>query len=126
MATSTLVQNNGAEQTRTGNTVVPRVDIYETDHEILLKADVPGVAPGNVDLRYERGELTVHGKRTTRPRTNDEILDEFQDVDFYRVFQLHESIDAAKIDAELKQGVLTVHLPKHEAVKPKQVTVKSA
>lgn len=126
MATNTLVTNNQPQQTRTGNTVLPRVDIYETDHEILLKADVPGVAPGNVDLRYERGELTLHGKRTARPRTNEEILDEFQDVDFYRIFQLHESIDAAKIDAELKQGVLTVHLPKYEAGKPKPVTVKSA
>src|SRR5262245_43154867 len=122
MAANTLFKNNEAQQTRTGNTVLPRVDIYETDHEILLRADVPGVAPGNVDLRYERGELTLHGKRTPRLRTNDEILDEFQDVDFYRVFQLHESIDASKIDAELKQGVLAVRLPKHEAVKPKLVT----
>ncbi|MCI0684442.1 MAG: Hsp20/alpha crystallin family protein [Gemmataceae bacterium] len=126
MAKNALVEQANGERTRTGNTVLPRVDIYETDQEILLQADVPGVAPGNVDLRYERGELTLHGKRAARPQTGEAILGENEAGDFYRVFQLHETIDASKIDAELKQGVLTVHLPKHEAVKPKLVTVKSA
>lgn len=126
MSTKMFAKNNGTEQTRTDNSVLPRVDIYETDQEILLCADLPGVAPSNVDLRYERGELTVHGKRRAQPHTGAEILDEYEDVDFHRVFQVHETIDAAKIDAELKQGVLTVHLPKQESVKPRLVTVKSA
>lgn len=121
-----LVEQRNGEQTRTGNSVLPRVDIYENDQEILLYADVPGVAPGSVDLRYERGELMLHGKRAARPPSGEAILGEYEGGDFYRVFQLHESIDASKIDAELKQGVLTVHLPKHEAVKPRLVTVKSA
>jgi HSP20 family protein len=51
------------------------------------------------------------------------ILGEFADGDFYRVFQIHESIDSKHIEAECKNGVLTVHLPKAESVKPKQVTV---
>lgn len=124
MTANTLVNNNGTEQTRTDSSVLPRVDIHETDQEILLYADLPGVAPGNVDLRYERGELTLHGKRTARPRTGNEFLDECQEGDFCRVFQVHESIDAEKIDAELKQGVLTIHLPKQDTVKPRLVNVK--
>lgn len=124
--TTAVAERRNGEQTRTGNTVLPRVDIYETDQEILLCADVPGVAPGNVDLRYERGELTLHGRRAAGQPAGEAILGEFEGGDFFRVFQLHESIDASRIDAELKQGVLTVHLPKHEAVKPKLVSVKSA
>jgi HSP20 family protein len=126
MATNAVVEKPNGQHTRTGNTVLPAVDIYETDQEILLYADVPGVAPGSVDLRYERGELTLHAKRAVREQAGEALLDENQGGDFYRVFQLHESIDASKIDAELKQGVLTVHLPKHEAVKPRLVTVKTA
>lgn len=126
MATNTFVKNQNAEPTRGANAVTPRVDIYENDHELLLFADVPGVAPGDIDLRYEHGELTLHGKVPQRPNIGQAILDEYEAADFRRVFQIHESIDASKIEAEHKNGVLTVHLPKQEAVKPKQVTVKCA
>ena len=126
MPANTLEQQNVAQQSRAGNQILPRVDIYENEQEVLLVADLPGVAPGNIDLRYERGELTLFGKRDARPHAGQEILEEAQESDFYRVFQLHESINAAKIDAELKQGVLTVHLPKHETAKPKLVTVTTA
>ena len=126
MPANTLEQQNVAQQSRAGNQILPRVDIYENEQEVLLVADLPGVAPGNIDLRYERGELALYGKRDVRPHTGQEILEEAQECDFYRVFQLHESIDAAKIDADYKEGVLTVHLPKDEAIKPKLVTVKTA
>src|SRR5688572_19517222 len=119
MAKNAVVEQTNGQHTRTGNAVLPRVDIYETDQEILLYADLPGVAPGNVDLRYERGELMLHGKRAARDEAGEAILGEYEGGDFYRVFQLHEAIDSSKINAELKQGVLTVHLPKHEAVKPR-------
>ncbi len=125
MATNMLTKTNGTvESTRNGKTYVPRVDIFESDHELLLYADVPGVAPGSIDLRYERGELTLHGKVNPRPRTGQMILGEYDSGDFYRVFQVHEAIDASKIEAEHKNGVLTVHLPKQESVKPKQIAVK--
>jgi HSP20 family protein len=126
MTNNALANNRNAEQTRANNTHLPRVDIYETDHELLLYADLPGVAPGDIDLRYERGELTLRGKVPERPHVGQAILGEYEPADFQRVFQIHEAIDASKIEAEHKQGVLTVHLPKQEAVKPKLVTVKSA
>jgi len=113
------------EQTR-GTYFNPRVDIFESDTELLLYADMPGVRPDDVDLRYEKGELHLYGKLPARQRTGSALLNEYDEGDFYRAFSIHESIDASKIEAECKNGVLTVHLPKVAAVQPKQITVKGA
>jgi HSP20 family protein len=113
-----------AERTRGGPYFTPRVDIYETESELTLYADVPGARPEDVDLRYERGELLLHARVQPRERQGQFVAREYEDGDFYRVFSIHESIDSTKIEAQCKNGVLTVHLPKTEAVKPKQVTVR--
>jgi HSP20 family protein len=112
------------ETTRGGPYFTPRVDIYETENELLLYADLPGVQAGDVDLRYERGELTLHGRVRRRERPAQFFQWEYEEGDFFRVFQVHESIDGSRIEAECKNGVLTVHLPKAEAVRPKQVKVR--
>jgi HSP20 family protein len=129
MAENTVVRNqNGAarpEITRDGKFFAPRVDIFETPTELLLYADLPGVPPYDIDLRYERGELVLHGKTGAIEAKGTPVLEEFDRGDFRRVFQIHETIDASKIEAEHKQGVLTVHLPKQESVKPKQVQVRA-
>jgi HSP20 family protein len=117
-------QNPVAEATRNGTCFTPRVDIVESDADLLLYADMPGVAPGDIDLRYEQGELILHGKVQPTAPNGRLVFGEFEVGDFYRVFQVHESIDAAKIEAEFKNGVVTVRLPKVEAVKPKQVPIK--
>jgi HSP20 family protein len=127
---ATLTRNSNetfnAENTRNGTYFTPRVDIVENDSELLLYADMPGVVPDDIDLRYENGELILRG-RVQRPEVRGNVIFAEYDVgDFYRVFQVHETIDASKIDAEFKNGVLIVHLPKQEAAKPKQVTVRSA
>lgn len=96
-------------------TLEPRVDILETEHEFVVLADLPGVKPNDVDVRYERGELTVHGKRSAGPRSDA--------LNYHRVFTVPESIASDKITAELKAGVLTIKLPKIEAAKPKRITV---
>jgi HSP20 family molecular chaperone IbpA len=115
-----------AETTR-GPQFTPRVDIYETDRELTLFAEMPGVRPDDVDLRYENGELLLHGR--VRPREGkggrQPLLNEYQEGDFYRVFTIHESIDAGKIAAECKNGLLTVHLPKVEAAQPRKIGVKA-
>jgi HSP20 family protein len=113
------------ETTRNAKYFAPRVDIFETETELLLYADMPGVAPKDIDLRYEQGELILQGKVSSAPRAGHLILAEFEDADFYRVFQIHESIDSTRIEAECKNGVLIVHLPKAESAKPKQVSVKA-
>lgn len=126
MAENTLTQpaQTVSETTRNGKYFVPQVDIYETEHELVLQADLPGVAPQDVDLRFEQGELILQGRVTPRARAGNLILGEFETGDFYRVFQVHETIDASRIEAECKNGVLTVHLPKAESAKPRQVAVK--
>jgi HSP20 family protein len=112
------------EATRGGTYFQPRVDIYETDNELTLYADLPGVKAEDVDLRFERGELVLQGRVRRRERPGNVLMSEYEEGDFYRVFQIHESIDASRIEAECKSGVLVLHLPKAEAVKPRTVKVK--
>jgi HSP20 family protein len=124
-------QKERAEQTsperlRGGVFFTPRVDIVETENELILSADLPGVRPEDVDLRYEQGELTLHGRVRPRQPERGWLLQEYEVGDFFRAFQIHESIDASKIGAEFKNGVLTVHLPKMEQAKPRQITVRGA
>lgn len=104
----------------------PRVDILETDKELLLFAEMPGVRPDNVDLRYENGELVLHGKVEPKVGNRPMLLNEYEEGDYYRVFRIDETIDPTHIEAECKNGVLTVHLPKTEAVRPRQIAVKTA
>src|SRR5262249_33359356 len=114
------------EQTRGGIYFTPRVDIVETDKELTLYADLPGVRPDDVDLRYERGELLLHGRVQARHPERGFVLGEYEVGDFYRVFTIHESIDAGRIAADFKNGVLIVHLPKVEQAQPKQIKIHCA
>jgi HSP20 family protein len=113
------------ESTRGGPVFTPRVDIYETEEELVLLADLPGVLPGDVDLRYEKGELLLHGRAKPRHEGKTGVLREYGEGDFYRVFTIHESIDSSRIKAEFTSGVLTVHLPKAEAARPRQIQVRA-
>jgi len=116
-------EDHNGESTRDGKYFTPRVDIVETDTELLLYADMPGVRPDDIDLRFENGELILRGKVQAAPAEGQRISSEYEVGDFHRVFQVHETIDASKIEAECKHGVLTLHLPKQEAVKPKQIPI---
>src|SRR5262245_50130138 len=99
-----------AEDTRAGRYFAPEVDICESERELTLYADVPGVRPEDVDLRYENGELRLHAKVAPRRPSDEFLVNEYGTGDFYRVFTIHESIDSSKINAECKNGVLIVHL----------------
>lgn len=114
-----------SETTRSGVTFTPRVDIFETDQELTVYADVPGVRSEGVDLRYENGELVLHGRVHPRHPERGFLLNEYEEGDFYRAFTIHESIDSSRISAECKNGVLTVHLPMVERARPRQITVRS-
>lgn len=102
----------------------PACDIVETPEELLLFAEMPGVKPEDVDIRYENGELHVYGRRAAQQEKKNYLLEEYEAGDFYRAFTVGETLDADRISAELKNGVLTVHLPKHEALKPRKIAVK--
>src|SRR6516225_5842741 len=101
MAEHTVVRNPNspvrAETTRSGALITPRVDIFETQSELLLFADLPGVSPQDIDLRYERGELMLRGRVAREKQQGQAVLEEYETGDFYRVFQIHETIDASKI-----------------------------
>jgi HSP20 family protein len=119
------VPEGARESTRGGALFTPRVDIIETEKELLVLADIPGVKSEDVDLRFENGELLLHARVHPTPERGHVLLSEYEEGDYYRVFTVHESIDASKISAECKNGVLTVHLPKVEAVQPRQISVKA-
>jgi HSP20 family protein len=112
------------EGTRGGPHFTPRVDIVETDKELTLYAEVPGVRAEDVELRYERGELSVHGRVAPRANRRAWLLQEYEVGDFYRAFNIHESVDSGRIEAECKNGVLIVHLPKAESARPRQINVR--
>ncbi len=125
-----LVRRPEAEQTTVGQTTheaqrtyVPRVDIVETDTELRLYADMPGVQPEDLDIRFEKGLLTIHGK--VRPRTQRYLYAEYGVGDYHREFTIHEDIDAERISAQYRNGVLELTLPKCEEVRPKRIQVKS-
>jgi len=105
-------------------TVTPRVDVLETEHEVLVLADMPGVTPEDVEIRFERGELSIHGRRAASHAGKEFPLREYEATNYFRAFGVSETIAAEKIAAELKGGVLTVHLPKVEAVKPRKIQVR--
>jgi HSP20 family protein len=114
------------ERTRSSAvTYTPRCDILETADELTIYADLPGVQPGDVDIRFENGELAIDAKCALRHENVNRLAWEYGIGDYYRAFAINEAIDADKIAAELKNGVLTVHLPKSEAVKPKKIAVKA-
>jgi len=124
-ATKDRANPTGPERTRGGAYFTPRVDICETDTELLLYADMPGVRPDGVDLRYERGELLLTGKVTPRERPGRLVHGEYEEGDYYRSFTIHESIDSEKIEASCKNGVVTLRLPKVAKVQPRQIKVRS-
>lgn len=113
------------EATRGGGIhFTPRVDIYETDDELVLQCDMPGVKPADVDLRLEKGELSLHGRAPRRQQGVSFVQEEYDVGDFYRSFTINTEVNTDKVSAECKHGVLTIHLPKAEKVKPRCITVQ--
>ncbi|MBX7103510.1 MAG: Hsp20/alpha crystallin family protein [Gemmataceae bacterium] len=104
----------------------PRVDIIETEQELMVFADLPGVKQDAVDIRFERGELTLHARRTVETPSGGFAHSEFSGGDYFRSFRVSDRIDASKITAELKHGVLALKLPKVEAAKPQRIAVTCA
>jgi HSP20 family molecular chaperone IbpA len=110
----TINQPRSLESTRAERAVAPTVDIYENEHELLLVADLPGVTRDGLKLGIEPPELRLEGSSGSdgRPR-------------YYRAFTIDERVDAANVTAELRNGVLTVRLPKAQAMKPRQIPIRA-
>ncbi|HUL34835.1 MAG TPA: Hsp20/alpha crystallin family protein [Candidatus Eisenbacteria bacterium] len=103
----------------------PAVDIYETEHELVVKADLPDVKPEELDIRVENNILTIRGERKFEKKvTEDKYLRvERSYGSFSRSFSLANSVNPEAIKAEYKNGVLTLTVPKREEAKPKQIKV---
>lgn len=105
--------------------ITPAVDIYENDDEILLYTDMPGVEKDNICVNIDNGRLSLSGVRRMET-TGAATWEEFGEVEYRRVFSVPQTIDMDKVNAELKNGVLQLHLPKAEAAKPRQIEIQTA
>ena len=130
MATNGFLKSESKQElatptwTRDAAAYTPRVDILENEEGLTILADLPGVSPDELDIRFEKNDLVLHGRCPARRDNVNFVANEYGYGDYYRAFTINEAVDAANIAAELKNGVLTVHLPKSEAIKPKRIAVK--
>ena len=103
----------------------PSVDIYETEHELVVKADLPDVDPQDLDIRVENNVLTIRGERKFEKEVNEEnyLRVERAYGAFARSFTLANTVNSDAIKADYQNGVLTLSIPKREEAKPKQIKV---
>ena len=110
-----------------GRTWTPAVDIYETDdHEVVLKAELPDMKREDISITFENQVLTIRGERKHDQSVRRDRYQRFERAygPFGRSFTIPSTIDAARISAAYKDGVLTVRLPQREEAKPKQIEVE--
>jgi HSP20 family protein len=116
-----------AEGTRPGLVFTPAVDIFETEKELTLLADMPGVKADDLTIDLRENVLTLNGEVKLPDLSDEEVVfQEYRTGKYSRQFNLTEMIDQSKIDAELKDGVLRLTLPKAEAAKPRKIKVKAS
>jgi HSP20 family molecular chaperone IbpA len=101
-------------------TVAPPVDVYENRDELVLVADVPGISADNLELRIEKEVLTLEAKRPQKGDGSDALR-----FDYERRFVLPRGLDAARVEASVARGVVTIRLPKAETAKPRRIQVRS-
>lgn len=115
--------NRGEESNLT--TWAPAVDILETEHELVVKADLPDVDPKELDIRVENNILTIRGERKFQKQVNENnyLRVERSYGTFARSFSLANTVNSEAIKADYQNGVLTLVIPKREEAKPKQIKV---
>jgi HSP20 family protein len=115
-----------AEQTKPGVVFTPSVDIFETDRELTLLADLPGVTAENLTIDLRENTLTLTGEVDPFERADEkDLLIEYEIGKYYRQFSLSNVIDQSKINANLTDGVLRLTLPKVEEAKPRKIEVRT-
>ncbi len=105
--------------------VAPLVDIYETTDDYFLTAQMPGVKKEDIKIKLEEGNLIIMGRINFQESINRKyVLKETEIGNYYRRFKISDSVDEARIDAKLEEGILNVKLPKHDRIKPKTIEIK--
>lgn len=114
-------------KTETRRSWTPPVDVLETKDEIVIVADVPGVTADGLDIQIENGLLTIEARVEKRRETEPTyLLREHGATTFARSFNVGDGVNTEAISAEIRDGKLTLHLPKAEAAKPRRIDVKTA
>ena len=121
----TKTEEKNIGKTRDLRSAIPAVDIYENDNEILLHADMPGVVKEDVSVNIDNGTLSLSGVRKIETKGSSN-WEEFSNVEYVRSFSVPQTIDVERVEAELKDGVLRLHLPKSEEAKPRQIEINAA
>jgi HSP20 family molecular chaperone IbpA len=124
MKTLNKTENQAASTSTTrANYVTPLANIVETRDGYVLEAEMPGVSRDGLEVTVENGDLTIYGRRKSYESPGVLLYGESRGADFRRTFEIDSSINAAGITAKIEQGILTLHLPKAEAVKPRKISV---
>lgn len=116
-----------AEQTKPGLVFTPDVDIFETEKELTLLADMPGVKAKDLNIDLKENVLTLDGDvKNPEGEKEVDLFTEYRTGKYYRQFNLSEIIDQSKIEATMTDGVLRLRLPKVEAAKPRKIKIKAS
>jgi len=122
-----VIKADEMERTRDRCCYIPKTDIYETEDEIILIADVPGANQDSVDITLEKNVLSIRALVDNDVHAGyDRIYSEYESGDYQRSFRLSDEIDQNKIKAAVSNGELRLHLPKAEPAKAKKIVVKAA
>lgn len=103
--------------------LVPRVNVVDEPDFVTIEAELPGVSKPDLALEVKEGELTLVGKRHAANHEGRYLMRERASADYRRVFSLGDAIDQARVEAEMKDGLLTIKLHKFERVKPRKISV---
>jgi HSP20 family protein len=119
-----VTQERQPQPTERVSYAIPVVDVESTTDGYTLRAEMPGVNKGGVEITAENGDLVIVGHRAPLDVKGEPVHRESRPVDFRRVYELDPSIDTTRITAKMEQGVLSVCLPKAESVKPRRITLE--
>ena len=107
-----------------GLLAAPSANIYESAEEFILVLSMPGVTKESVEVKLSNGEMMIYGRAESTPPDHQCLLKEIDEGNFYRVFQVDDSIDETQIKAKMEAGVLSINMPKHERVKPRDIPIE--
>lgn len=117
------VATEKGEFTREGVYFTPAVDIYESENELTLVVDMPGVSGESVDIELKDDILSIEGKLATPPPLGEALLTEYRTGNYFRTFRITDVVDRSKIAASMTDGVLQLKLPKAEKAVPRKILI---
>ncbi len=123
MTNNLVRENNGRETSRSERFITPPASVSENGDGYLLELEMPGVNKDGLEISIEKNELSIVGRRSDPAIDGTLVHRESRPHHYRRSFEIDPSIDSGKINARINQGIVTLTLPKAEAVKPRKITV---